>query len=115
MQHTFELVIGAIFINNILLAKFLGNCPFLGVSKKMDTAIGMSLGGLKPIAEMQFSGFSYLMIPQLEGHASRMRSRTSSKPGDRSASSSVRALAASAAPAYSAARRWRRTSSDASM
>lgn len=42
MEHYFELVIGAIFINNILLAKFLGNCPFLGVSKKMDTAIGMS-------------------------------------------------------------------------
>jgi len=38
----FELIIGAIFINNILLAKFLGNCPFLGVSKKMDTAVGMS-------------------------------------------------------------------------
>lgn len=35
------LIVGAIFINNILLAKFLGNCPFLGVSKKMDTAIGM--------------------------------------------------------------------------
>jgi len=41
MTHYFELIIGAIFINNILLAKFLGNCPFLGVSKKMDTAIGM--------------------------------------------------------------------------
>jgi electron transport complex protein RnfA len=41
MEHTIELVIGAIFINNILLAKFLGNCPFLGVSKRMDTAIGM--------------------------------------------------------------------------
>lgn len=41
MLHYFELIIGAIFINNILLAKFLGNCPFLGVSKKMDTAIGM--------------------------------------------------------------------------
>ena len=40
-MHYFELIIGAIFINNILLAKFLGNCPFLGVSKKMDTAIGM--------------------------------------------------------------------------
>lgn len=39
----FELIIGAIFINNILLARFLGNCPFLGVSKKMDTAIGMAL------------------------------------------------------------------------
>jgi len=41
-QSYFALIIGAIFINNILLAKFLGNCPFLGVSKKMDTAIGMS-------------------------------------------------------------------------
>ncbi|MCG8334450.1 MAG: electron transport complex subunit RsxA [Proteobacteria bacterium] len=42
MTHYFELIIAAIFINNILLAKFLGQCPFLGVSKKMDTAIGMS-------------------------------------------------------------------------
>jgi len=42
MDHYFALIIGAIFINNILLAKFLGNCPFLGVSRKMDTAIGMS-------------------------------------------------------------------------
>ncbi len=42
MEHYFELIIAAIFINNILLAKFLGNCPFMGVSKKMDTAIGMS-------------------------------------------------------------------------
>lgn len=41
MGHYFELIIAAVFINNILLAKFLGNCPFLGVSKKMDTAIGM--------------------------------------------------------------------------
>jgi len=38
----FELIIGAIFINNVLLARFLGNCPFLGVSKKMDTAVGMA-------------------------------------------------------------------------
>ena len=37
-----EFVVAAIFINNILLAKFLGNCPFLGVSKKMDTAVGMA-------------------------------------------------------------------------
>jgi pyruvate dehydrogenase E1 component beta subunit len=31
---------------------------------------------MRPVAEMQFSGFAYLAIPQLEGHASRMRSRT---------------------------------------
>jgi len=35
------LVISALLINNILLAQFLGNCPFLGTSKRMDTAIGM--------------------------------------------------------------------------
>jgi electron transport complex protein RnfA len=42
MDHYFALIIGAIFINNVLLAKFLGCCPFMGVSKKMDTAIGMA-------------------------------------------------------------------------
>lgn len=33
--------ISAIFVNNIVLSQFLGICPFLGVSKKMDTAMGM--------------------------------------------------------------------------
>lgn len=36
------LAISATFVNNILLAQYLGNCPFLGVSKKLETAIGMS-------------------------------------------------------------------------
>ena len=36
------LAISAIFVNNILLAQYLGNCPFLGVSKKLGTAIGMA-------------------------------------------------------------------------
>jgi len=36
------IIISAIFVNNIVLAQFLGICPFLGVSKKVDTAIGMS-------------------------------------------------------------------------
>ena len=48
----------------------------LAESAIIGTAIGMALAGLKPIGEMQFSGFSYLMIPQLEGHASRIRSRS---------------------------------------
>ena len=33
--------ISAIFVNNIVLSQFLGICPFLGVSKKVDTALGM--------------------------------------------------------------------------
>jgi len=35
--------IGTILVNNILLAKFLGVCPFLGVSKKVETALGMGM------------------------------------------------------------------------
>ena len=34
--------ITAVFVNNIVLSQFLGICPFLGVSKKLDTALGMS-------------------------------------------------------------------------
>ncbi len=36
------IIISAIFINNVVLAQFLGICPFLGVSGKVNTAIGMS-------------------------------------------------------------------------
>lgn len=35
------LIISAIFVNNIVLARFLGICPFLGVSQKISTAMGM--------------------------------------------------------------------------
>ncbi len=43
MTDYFVLAISCIFVNNILLAQFLGNCPFLGTSKKMETATGMSM------------------------------------------------------------------------
>ncbi|MBR0533454.1 MAG: electron transport complex subunit RsxA [Bacteroidales bacterium] len=36
------IIISAVFVNNILLSQFLGVCPFLGVSKKVSTAVGMS-------------------------------------------------------------------------
>ncbi|MCG8617940.1 MAG: alpha-ketoacid dehydrogenase subunit beta [Desulfobacterales bacterium] len=42
----------------------------------LGTAIGMAIAGLKPVVEMQFSGFSYEMMHQLEGNASRMRNRS---------------------------------------
>ena len=37
----FLIIIGAIFVNNIVLAQFLGICPFLGVSNKVETSLGM--------------------------------------------------------------------------
>ncbi len=36
------IIVGAIFVNNIVLSQFLGICPFLGVSKKISTAVGMT-------------------------------------------------------------------------
>ncbi|WP_462268348.1 electron transport complex protein RnfA [Desulfobacter sp.] len=43
MGDLFVLAISCIFINNIVLAQYLGNCPFLGTSKKMETAVGMAM------------------------------------------------------------------------
>ncbi|HBG57662.1 electron transport complex subunit RsxA [Proteiniphilum sp. UBA1028] len=37
------IIIVAIFVNNVVFSQFLGICPFLGVSKKVDTAIGMGM------------------------------------------------------------------------
>ena len=42
MSEYFLLLIGTVFVNNIVLVKFLGLCPFMGVSRKVETAIGMS-------------------------------------------------------------------------
>jgi electron transport complex protein RnfA len=43
MVDLLYLAIGAIFVNNILLAQYLGNCPFCGVSKRLSTSIGMGV------------------------------------------------------------------------
>jgi len=36
-------IVSCILVNNILLAQYLGNCPFLGTSKRMETAVGMAM------------------------------------------------------------------------
>jgi electron transport complex protein RnfA len=41
MSHYLLLLIGAVLVNNVVLVRILGMCPFMGVSKKLDTAIGM--------------------------------------------------------------------------
>jgi len=43
MKEIMIILLSAIFVENFVLSKFLGICPFLGVSKKLDSAIGMSL------------------------------------------------------------------------
>lgn len=41
MQEYLMLLLGAVLVNNVVLVKFLGLCPFMGVSKKIDSAVGM--------------------------------------------------------------------------
>ena len=43
MEHFLLLFLGAALVNNIVLSRFLGICPFMGVSKSSETAVGMSL------------------------------------------------------------------------
>ena len=43
MKEFAMIIVGAVLVNNYVLSKFLGICPFLGVSKKLDSAFGMSL------------------------------------------------------------------------
>ena len=43
MKELILVVVGAALVNNIILSQFQGLCPFLGVSKKTDTAAGMGM------------------------------------------------------------------------
>ena len=42
MDNTFAIIFGSIFLTNVVLSQFLGICSFLGVSKNMRNAVGMS-------------------------------------------------------------------------
>ena len=43
VTQLFSIALGAILVNNFIFSQFLGICPFMGVSKKVDTALGMGL------------------------------------------------------------------------
>ena len=59
MNLYFVIIIGAVFVNNFVLSQFLGICPFLGVSKKTNTALGM---GFAVIFVMSISSvFTFLV------------------------------------------------------
>lgn len=66
MTEYILLFIGAVFVNNIILARFLGNCPFLGVSKKIETSIGMGIAVTFVItlaSIMSYLSFEFLLKP----------------------------------------------------
>ena len=43
IQNIITIALGAVLVNNFIFAQFLGICPFMGVSKKVDTAAGMGI------------------------------------------------------------------------
>ena len=57
--NIFALIIGAIFVNNVVLAQFLGICPFLGVSKDVTSSLGM--GGAVLFVMMLATLVTYLI------------------------------------------------------
>ncbi len=62
----FELVISASLINNFVFTRFLGLCIFFGVSKKMETAVGMSITFTSVMmisAAVSWFIFNYIMVP----------------------------------------------------
>jgi len=65
MENYFLILIGTVFVNNIVLAKMLGLCPFMGVSKKLEAAIGMGMATAFVLTLA--SGASYLVNQYLLG------------------------------------------------
>ncbi|RBW42772.1 electron transport complex subunit RsxA [Psychromonas sp. B3M02] len=66
MSDYFLLFFGTVLVNNFVLVKFLGLCPFLGVSNKIETAVGMSLATtfvLTLTAALSYIVNTYLLEP----------------------------------------------------
>jgi electron transport complex protein RnfA len=58
--------LGSIFVNNIILSRFLGNCPFLGVSTKSETARGMGVAVIFVLvlaATMTWLAYNFVLAP----------------------------------------------------
>ncbi len=60
------ILISTILVNNFVLVKFLGLCPFMGVSRKLETAIGMGLATAFVLTLSSISSYlvnEYLLVP----------------------------------------------------
>ena len=66
MREMFIILFSAILVDNFVLSKFLGICSFLGVSKKVDTAIGMSLAVIVVMVlstALTFPIYTFILVP----------------------------------------------------
>ena len=66
MSEIIAVLVGSIFVNNFAMSRFLGICPFLGVSKKLETAFGMGMAVTFVMALASLITYfvqTYLLIP----------------------------------------------------
>lgn len=66
MKEYLIILVGAVLVNNYVLAKFLGICPFLGVSKKLDSAFGMSVAVIFVMAlatAVTWPIYTFILVP----------------------------------------------------
>jgi len=65
-MELFFILVGAVFINNYVLVQFLGMCPFFGVSRKTETALGMGLSVMFVMvisSAITFLFYEYILLP----------------------------------------------------
>ena len=70
LTDLFSIALGAILVNNFIFSQFLGCCPFLGVSKKLDTAVGMTASLIKntlylPVQVLMLAVLFQALLPVL--------------------------------------------------
>ncbi len=66
MSNLLLIIVGGVLVNNFVMSQFLGICPFLGVSKKTETALGMGMAVTFVMALASFITFfiqTYLLLP----------------------------------------------------
>ena len=66
MTEYLLIIVGTVWVNNIVLAQFLGLCPFMGVSRKLETAMGMGLATTFVLTLSSISSYlvhEYLLAP----------------------------------------------------
>lgn len=72
MSHSLiSIIIGAIFVNNFILTRFLGLCPFFGVSKKTKPALGMGLAVMFVMtlaSVVTWTVYTYVLVPLQIGY-----------------------------------------------
>ena len=66
MTELFVILVSTVLVNNFVLVRFLGLCPFLGVSRNLETAMGMSLATAFVLTLSSATAYllhQYLLVP----------------------------------------------------